>query len=231
MSWTKIISKATKEKSKIKFSIATAGKGNRFYYYYISFPSAISGQLGFEKSDIERVDIMLGSEENDGKLCIVPCADGEFKIKRLINAITIKTNIPAGVMEREDQALLDYTKLESGGFVISLPEWALPLQRKNKNEKPGSLLIQGNTLIYGSREIKFPSAQLFLVKFLVDAFGTAIDTNELYAQMCKIDSIGMKDGANIYAIAGKINESFKSVGMLLTIETKGSDILLRRSIT
>lgn len=233
MNWTLIKSAATQKKSQITLRLVVPQKRGR-PHMQVSVPSVLSGPLGFDAEGVEHVNVHEVSAENKGKWLICPIAGGETKIKRLAHCIVFTVPPPAGLALQDEQEDVPYEKVGTG-FIITLPQWAVPgangeAPSKAAGEKPAALELNGNTLILGGREVKLTKQQAIIVEKLKAKFGKCVTKAALHHALYADDPDGGADEKIVDVFICKIRDLIAD--WPITIVTHwGNGYELRRSVT
>lgn len=188
MGWTPIENAKAKKSTQVSFRLIT-GRGGTNPKFSISLSSAVAAALGFE--NYETVSVLMGSEDDAGKMLVQPDPDGGFKLVRLAHAITVRVPCPPGLPIGEFTAMLDWQQgpeqKDGCGFVIALPRWAIPGQGgeavKRREDKPLALEIAGSRLICGATEVALVPQSVPAVALLVARFGTPVFEKDMEAEL------------------------------------------------
>jgi hypothetical protein len=209
MTWTKIISPKKIAASQIKASIAkTAGPGrgySKILALYISIPTAIAGS-NWEKDD--RFDAFWGEGENEGRLMLTPGKEGEFAVRRLKFAISLRLPCHPGFAREERKSMPCAFERDKTSFIVTIPfkEWceASP-ERKladalvqelvppkdtsgNGNALPQ---VRGRYIIIGQDNLRASSVEgAAAMKYLVQNIGERVSSDQLITAIAAECHIG-----------------------------------------
>lgn len=226
MSWLKVEPYSVSKASLITLSMTVSRKGAK-PVLNVSFPSTLSGLLGFDAEGVENCEVHMGRAEHAGQMWVKPVKDAGFNLRRLKQAITIRVPVPAGLLLKEQSETLNYTRHESGGFVISLPPWAVPGESEDVNanaspdDRPAALEVRGKVLIFGGREINLTPSQAVCADLLVTNFGKAVDTETMIAELKELEP---KSGATPELVRNWVN------GVALHLQNNGWPLVLAQGV-
>jgi hypothetical protein len=187
MSWLKIQPDQVRKASRITISLSLGKKSKPTFN--VSFPSTLSGPFGFDADGIKHCDIHRGEDDHAGMMWVQPVKGEGFNVRRLTFTVTVRMTPPAGLALREQSASLDYETHPEGGFVVKLPDWAVPGQSgdvttgADADARPAALEVDGTRLILGGREIVMSTSQAIIADLLVTNFGKVIDTKTIIAEL------------------------------------------------
>ncbi len=226
MSWVQLQPVAAQKKSTISVRLM-ASRGEKGTVV-IGIPSAISGTLGFDKFDTAA--IFMGEGKFAGKMLVRPA--GDFKIKRLQHALTLRMPMPAGVRMRPSVANQAYTKADDGpGFVIDLPDFLKPgAALPPAGPQPASLRLNGVILEMGAKSISLTKTEAALVDRLMKDWGKCVRKEVLHDEIYALDPDGGADVKIIDVVIHNVRKKLRDKQIPLHIETHwGAGYELRRA--
>lgn len=233
MTWIKLESPTAKAASQITVTLTEGGSRGKASLN-ISFPSSLSGTLGFDAEGVERCDVHLGSGILAGKVWVQPVKEGAFSFKRLKFAITVRLPAPAGLPLKGRSQGVDYEKQEAGGFVCALPSWAVAggEAAKAPEEKPGSLQMYGRGLMYGGTEVMLTESQVLLAKVLIEKFGEQVSRSDAIKAVSVNTDLAERAKTQLDEWVKKLSVTLAEKDIPLRIVTHGrTGFTMRRAVT
>ena len=221
MSWVSI-SAAPRKASQVKLSLWVRGSGSATMS--VSWASTMAAKLGFEAADF--AEVLMGEGEDQGKMLLRPAAQG-LKLARMKHSVRVSFPPPKGVTLKANAASLDYA-LDQGGFVIALPGWARPgvyapsaakPETPIEAEKPGSLALNGNTLVLGAKQAALTGQQAKIVSLLIKNFGKPVRRQQIADELYSLDPNGGGSDKNVDVQMVAIRQKIESAKMDLMIKT------------
>lgn len=231
MTWIKLESPTAKAASQITITLTEGGSRGKASLN-ISFPSSLSGMLGFDADGVERCDVHLGSGTLAGKVWVQPTKEGAFSFKRLKFAITVRLPAPAGLPLKGRSQSVDYQRQELGGFVCALPSWAVAGGEVAKESKPGSLLVNVRTLVHGATEVILTEPQARLAEVLIENFGEQVSRADVIKAVSVNADLAERAKTQLDEWVKKLSATLAEKDIPVRIVTHGrTGFTMRRAVT
>jgi len=233
MTWIKLESPTAKAASQITVTLTEGGSRGKASLN-ISFPSSLSGTLGFDAQGVERCDVHMGSGVLAGKVWVQPTKEGAFSFKRLKFAITVRLPCPAGLPLKGRSQGVDYQRQELGGFVCALPSWAVAGGEvaKAPEEKPGSLYMYSRTLVHGATEVTLTEPQARLAEVLIENFGEQVSRADVIKAVSVNADLAERAKTQLDEWVKKLSATLAEKDIPVRIVTHGrTGFTMRRAVT
>lgn len=235
--WIRIESGATRKASRatVTLNITKTGKGRIF----VSIPNVAASQCGLENANA--AEIYFGDGENAGKLWVKPTIDGEHKVRKLVHAIAVVFDCPAGITLKANSEQISFEKQGTeAGFVVALPAWALPGSSPHAKDaepgksapKPGSLELNGNILSLGNKTLPLTKSEAIVIDELLKGFGKCVRKSQILDALYALDPNGGADDKVVDVWISKLRGKLEERGFDLSIFThRGQGWELRRPVS
>jgi hypothetical protein len=232
--WVELTNRKKTKAESVRLALTV---GNRNSSMMLAMPVAMAERLGIKAK--QPVAVLLGTGDDDGKLAIRPEPKGHFTVAFMRSMAIIRFAVPPGVTLEAHKDGVDYIT-EAGTMFITLPDWARPGSHAVVSDdgeavpdtsKPGSLEINGNTLIMGGKSVKLSRSQACIMRKLADRFGKCVSKDALLDEIERHDGNAETTGKSLDVIICNLRKLLKFEDLALLIVThRGDGYELRRPV-
>jgi DNA-binding winged helix-turn-helix (wHTH) protein len=228
MTWNLVQSKQVQKANKVRLTLQIQKSG--FGKFWITMPSVIAAVSGFE--DVERCNVFIGADENTGKWMIQPDSAGALHLGCLKSSAVVRMDAPQGTYLAGQIAELDYQLVgDKKGLVVAVPEWArpgfdgrddrgLPMVGEisaQAQEKPGSLEVNGTSLVMGKTELRLTPSLSEIMRLLIENFGKLVRYEKFMHELYSNDVNGGANQDTLKVHVWKLRDRLKEAKLPLTI--------------
>lgn len=244
--WNFLSPPSAEKRSQITVSVAVTRNGTGKVIIAIPNGVALRGRID---DDTKSVKVAIGADEMDGHMAILPAepegAGNSFPVTRLKHCIVVKLAPLPGMPIRKTSAGVDYVLSMTPAsqypvITFKMPEFlfnagSTPARGaaidRSADDKPGSLEMQGNTLILGAKRVTATTMEAEILKLLVDNFGKPVSRDAVHSSLYCADPNGGADPKILDVMMTKIRDRIAKAGMpLLIVTERGFGWQMRRAI-